>query len=118
MHKVYLNSAQVYDLPAKEIKSFVINNHAYMQVKNASDLLKDALNYLDNQLGHTLIAKLEQADVKISINPDEFMKPILIGHSDYYLEGSYRAKVMVQKIIAMLKYFQIPLNQCYFMIKS
>ena len=118
LHKVYLNSAQVYDVPAKEIKSFVINNHAYMQVKNASDLLKDALNYLDNQLGHTLITKLEQADVKISINPDEFMKPILIGHSDYYLEGSYRAKVMVQKIIAMLKYFQIPLNQCYFMIKS
>ena len=118
LHKVYLNSVQVYDIPAKQITNFVINNHAYMQVRNATDLLKDALNYLDNMLGQTFINKLGQADVKISMNPDIFMKPILIGKSGYYIEGSYRPKVMVQKIIAMLKYFNIPLNKCYFTIKN
>ena len=118
LHKVYLNSAQVYDLPAKEITTFVINNHAYLQVKNATDLLKDALNYLDSMLGQTFINKLGQADVKISMNPDIFMKPILIGKSGYYIEGSYRSKVMVQKIIGMLKYFNIPLNKCFFTIKN
>ena len=118
IHKVYLDSPQVYDLPAKEITCFVINNHAYMQVKNGSDLLKDALNYLYDKFGQAFIDKLGQANVKISINPDEFMKPILIGHSDCYLEGNYRSKTMVIKIIAMLKYFKIPLNQCYFEIKT
>ena len=118
LHKVYLNSTQIYDIPAKEITNFVINNHAYLQVKNATDLLKDALNYLDSMLGQTFINKLGQADVKISMNPNIFMKPILIGRSGYYIEGSYRSKVMVQKIIAMLKYFNIPLNKCYFTIKN
>ena len=118
LHKVYLNSAQVYDIPAKEITNFVINNHAYLQVRNATDLLKDALNYLDDKLVQSFIDKLEEANVKISINPNEFMKPILIGHSNYYLEGNYRAKNMVIKIIAMLKYFKIPLNKCYFTVKN
>ena len=72
MHKVYLNSIQVYDIPAKEITNFVINNHAYLQVKNATDLLKDALNYLDSMFGQTFIDKLGQAHVKISMNPDDY----------------------------------------------
>ena len=118
LHKVYLNSNQVYDIPAKEITNFVINNHAYLQVKNATDLLKDALNYLYGQYGQTFINQLGQANVKISINPDEFIKPILIANSGSYIEGAYRAKTMVIKIIAMLKYFKIPLNKCYFTIKN
>ena len=118
LHKVYLNSAQVYNIPAKQITNFVINNHAYMQVRNTTDLLKDALNYLDLAFGHVLINKLGAANVKISMNPDIFMKPILIGKSGYYIEGSYRSKVVVQKIIGMLKYFNIPLNKCYFTIKN
>lgn len=88
------------------------------KLKNAADLLKDALNYLDSMLGQTSINKLGQADAKISMNPDIFMKPILIGKSGYYIEWSSRSKVMVQKIIGMLKYFNIPLNKCYFTVKN